>query len=429
MQFEAARLLLNQYGTNEGRRAVGQLHPRVVDGITRYAEFESARKSHNEIIHLNATLVRLLGDSMLGKSETLREQLTNSYRRAEELTYPAKLAHREVSHALIGVTKSIDLQTMHEEQLEALDDLARTSDETAVSLHRELLTKFKIALKASDANRTKKIGQAYEVFSEFWVYRRLRDCMTLSKIPEQATPTPDFRCQLGGRDFFIEVKAPDIAGGELHHAELLEQATDGQIDLEAQHKAGKHVAITTSEIAPFQSPSDKSYSGSDFTYAIRTIRDRSRTLFKTKQFSAGPTFALMVLDRYPIPGRRRAILPEYHVGGMYSGLPDDRQSGVLWQAAFGADGTQIHNVDSAKRTLTGVPFMRDPHSPFPGVGFLTLQTFHHDVPAGKAECWGLLARDADRPTGWLITDTEAVLNAVCDVWNDGEDTRPRWVDD
>jgi hypothetical protein len=113
---------------------------------------------------------------------------------------------------------------------------------------------------------------------------------------------------------------------------------------------------------------------------------------------------------------------------MWSDLPDDRQSGVVWQAAFGAPGNEIHNLYLPKRILSGTPFMRDSGSPFPGVAFVIMKTIHSGSPVGTTECWGLLDRKANLPVGWTMADTSMVLDAVCDVWNDDEDNRPKWHD-
>jgi hypothetical protein len=136
---------------------------------------------------------------------------------------------------------------------------------------------------------------------------------------------------------------------------------------------------------------------------------------------------LMFIDRYPV-GNRRAILPDHKVGGMWSALPDDRQSGIVWQAAFGTPGTEIHNLYHPKRPLLGTPFMRDAASPFPGIAFVTMTTVHSGSPAGTTECWGLLDRHGSLPGEWLLADTAMILNAMCEVWNDDEDSRPKWQD-
>jgi hypothetical protein len=303
------------------------------------------------------------------------------------------------------------------------------TDDGAAVLHRNLLDKLHIAQEATDAALTRSLAQAFEAFGEAWAYRRLSRCLKISTIPEGDEPGPDFRCELDGRDFFVELKTPDIVSGDLHHEQMMKAATEAQIDLDEQVRSGKRVAMVAGCIDPFRKPGDASYDPTDLTLPIKTLRDRVRASFEASQFSLGPTFALMFVARYPIPGNRRAILPDYKVGGMWASVPDDRQSGVIWQAGFGQAGTVIRNLTEPKHTLSGTPFLLDPGRPFPGAAFIAMKEIHEGSAVGTTECWGLLDRKGTQPKGWHVNDSEAVLNAVCDVWNDGEDSRPKWQDE
>jgi hypothetical protein len=425
-EFQAARLYMEVTKQPEGRRAIGRLYPNVLDAIARHAEAKAKTDPHGEIQHLVAKLVQVIGDPLLLSSHDLQSEVRITYDRAESLALPAAVAYRQLCHRLHGVSSSLHLQSMHGDQMELLDRLADI-DAGARALHKELLLKFDLAAASTDAELPRKLAQAFETFGEFWVYRRLSNIMTIEKVSEGSTSTPDFRCSLNGRDFFIEVKSPDIVDGDAHHAELMREATEVEIKLDQQVRSGQGISSATSVIAPFQKLGDKKYDGGDRRFAISTLRDRARTLFKPKQFSAGPTVALMFIDRYPV-GDRRAILPDYKVGGMWSALPDDRQSGIVWQAAFGTPSTEIHNLFYPKLPLLGTPFMRDAASPFPGIGFVTMTTIHSGSPAGTTECWGLLDRQGSLPSGWLLADTAMILNAMCEVWNDDKDRRPKWQD-
>ncbi len=425
-KFEAARLYMEVTREPDGRRALGRLYPNILDAVARHAEAKAKDDPYGEIGHLTAKLIRLIGDPRIVSSADLQAEVRIAYDRAEAIALPASVAYRQLRHRLHSVTSSYHLESMHLEQMELLDSLA-DNDVKSKPLHRELLLKFDLAAQASDSDLPRKLAQAFEAFGEFWVYRRLCNCIKIEKVTEGATPSPDFQCSLNGRQFFIEVKSPDIVDGEAHHAELMKAATAVEIELDQKVRSGRRVSSVMSETAPFKRLGANDYDGGDLRHAIMTLRERARSLYKSKQFLSGPTFALMFADRYPL-GNRRAILSEHKVGGMWSELPDDRQSGIVWQAAFGAPGTEIHNLNLPKRSLSGTPFMRDPGSPFPGVGFLTVSTIHSGSPTGNAECWGLLDRQASLPQGWHATDTATVLDAVSDVWNDDEDKRPKWHD-
>jgi hypothetical protein len=411
----------------ESRRTLRHLDPRVLDDIARIASLKAIRDPHDELAFLNGTLIRHLGEVRLVSSVDLQDQLKIAYERAELLAMPSAVGYRGLCHRLLGVTSSFHLQSMGIDQMRVLDELA-LNDAAAATLHRELLLKLQIATQATDAELTRKLAQLFETFSEFWVYRRLRECVTITKIAEGDDPSPDFQCALGGRDFFIEVKAPDIVGGDLHHAQLMKEATEAAIELDNQVRAGRRVASVASSITPFSKVGDQNHDAEDLTPAISTIRERARTLFTTRQFSHGPTFALMFLERFAVPSNRRSILPDYKVGGMWTALPDDRQSGVLWQAAFGLAGSTIHNLNTPKRTLTGTPFLLDSGSPFPGLGLLAVSEIHSGSSVGTTECWGLINPYAPAAGNWQAADTVAVLNALCDVWNDKDDSRPKWQD-
>jgi hypothetical protein len=351
------------------------------------------------------------------------------YDRAESLAYPAGVGYRGLCHWLYGVTSSFHLQSMTLAQMQILDELTVT-DEGADILHRALLEKLRVAEEATDTQIVRRFAQVFEAFVEAWAYRRLRKCVRVSKIREGSGEARlDFRCELNGREFFVEVKGPDIVDGDFHHEELMRASTEAQIDLDAQVRSGERIAMAVHSVDPFGKFKDEHYDASDLTVAIATLRERARNLFEVRQFSLGPTFALMCVDRYAIPGNRRAILPDYRVGGIWDRIPDNRQSGVIWQASFGEAGTVIHNLNSPKRVLDGTPFLVDSGSPFPGVGFIAMAEMHSGAPAGTTECWGLLDRKRAQAEGWSLGESEMVLDAVCDVWNDGDDSRPKWQDE
>jgi hypothetical protein len=422
-KFEAGRAYLELAEMAGGLTVLAGVDPCVLDGIAKISAVKPKTKRYEDLVEHNAALVLALRDTQFRSSEQLQRRFRETYDRAESLAYPAAVGYRDLCQRLHGVTSSFHLESMTLAQMRLLDELV-VADEGADILHRMLLDKLEIARRATDEQLIRRLAQVFETFVEAWAYRRLRNCLSVSKIQESSDdPRPDFQCELNGREFFVEVKAPDVVDGDLHHEELMRTSTEAQIDLDNQLRSGERIAMAVHTVDPFRKLSDQHYDATDLTAAIATLRDRARNLFRVRQFSSGPTFALMCIDRYPIPGNRRAILPEYRLGGVWARSGRDRQSGVIWQAGFGQAGTVIYNLHSPDRVLTGTPFLLDP-----GVAFIAMAEMHSGAPAGTTECWGLLDRERPQPQGWSVGDCEAVLNAVCDVWNDGGDSRPKYQD-
>lgn len=428
-QSDSARAYMDLTTNLPGRQAVLNLVPDVLDSIARIATLKSKTNPHAELVELDASLHRQLRNEDLVSSSDAQHNLRMTYFRAEQLALPASVIYRDLRHRLQGVTSSFHLDQIGLSRMQALDELA-AGDEHAAVMHKQVMSQLTVARDAVDCELPQKLSRVFEAFSEMWAYRHLKERLNILKVPEsvKGQQTPDFKCELDGREFYIEVKAPDIVDGNIHHKRLMEEAMNAQIELEGLLRAGSRVASAARIISPFGNASGTLNDYDDLTVAIEVVRKRARSAYGAGQFSSGPTFALMVLDRYPIPGNRQCILPDYHVGGMWADAPDDRQSGILWQAAFGTAGNTIHNLTAEKKALMGEPFMRDVGRHFPGVGFIGMNEIDR-FAGGKTECWGLLDRSARLPAGWDVSDSEAVLDAVCDVWNDDADSRPKWQDE
>src|ERR1700730_12256208 len=95
-KFEAARAYMDLMETLAGRHAVRSLYLQVLDGIKKIAVAKSKNEPHGELVHLIATLERLLRDTQLLCSDELQRSLLNAYERAESLAFPAAVAYRDL---------------------------------------------------------------------------------------------------------------------------------------------------------------------------------------------------------------------------------------------------------------------------------------------------------------------------------------------
>jgi hypothetical protein len=223
-----------------------------------------------------------------------------------------------------------------------------------------------------------KVGQldviAYSQFFEIYgeavtlQFLRSRAGLKTERVPEAREGRPDFRCELeSGRAFHIEVKSLDAVGGEFRQREMMEDALDVKIDLEAQLNSGKGVALTTTEVAPYKGVgATAGYDWRSLITVVDTLRNKCRQAFKSSQFTLGPTFALALLDRLILPGGAHALAP-YYYEPIHSGACI---SGVLWHASYGKIGTPIFRICEfeGKPTLEGHlasdGLFTDPHRAF-----------------------------------------------------------------
>ena len=214
--------------------------------------------------------------------------------------------------------------------------------------------------------------------------------------------------------FYIEVKSLDVVSGEFRQREMMEDALDAKIDLEAQLNSGKRVAFATSDVAPYRGVgATAGYDWRSLITVVDTLRNKCRQAFKSSQFTLGPTFALALLDRLVLPGGVNALAPYYyepiHGGACISG--------VLWHASYGKIGTPIFRIcefegkPTFEGHLTSDGLFTEPHQSFPAVGLITL-----DGHMERRVAYGVAA--PNKSEGWSGDLTEEVLRVVCDAQND-----------
>jgi hypothetical protein len=211
------------------------------------------------------------------------------------------------------------------------------------------------------------------------------------------------------------VKSLDIVSGEFRHREMMDDALDVQVELEARRKEGRRVSFAEGTIDPYRALGQtEGYDPRSLKLTIDTLREKCRTAFKPSQFELGPTFALAVVDRLVLPGGRHALAP-YYYEPFHSGCC---VSGVLWHAAYGRVGTPIFRLPDfeGKPTLEAhlatEGLYADSHLAFCGEGLIVL-----DTHCGQRVAYGLASPLAS-PEPWSSDLTERVLRLICNAQND-----------
>jgi hypothetical protein len=265
-------------------------------------------------------------------------------------------------------------------------------------------------------------NQLFEIYSEAMVLHFLRGRGIATTRIVDTLSAPDFRCEpKDGRPFFVEVKALDIVGGAIRHKQIMEEGLAPHIEIERQQRAGRRVAIAESEIAPYRKPfDDADYDAYSTKRVIDTLREKCQQAFKASQFERGPTFALVVADRLILNGGKSDLAPFYYSEHGSSGACI---SGVIWQAAFGTEGTPVlrcpefEGKPSVEGHLDKPGLYVDSGRQFPGKGLVVLQK------SGRRRLSHGLQAPTVESDDWSDEDSEAALHSMCDAWNDQENTR------
>lgn len=386
----------------------------VLDGIATIATVAK----NVQVAALHGRLLTLLGDPNLAASDQLRDDFKKEYEKAQAIVFPAATAFVAHSQALTAWTRNHNLVTTDLNRLRNIDLKAHTDPAFA-----EYVDKMVAILPAlTAAPDVTRYSQFFELYSEALVLEFLRSKVKTKKIPEQAGKTPDFQCELeDGRTFYVEVKTLDIVGGALRHDEVMFDAIDQAVSLDAQIAEGAAVAIAEGETAPYKRAGEKdTYDPNSLLRVIDTLRDKCWQAFKAGQFAMGPTFALAVTDRLIVPGGRCALAPYYFD-------PYDAGycvSGVLWHSVFGKQGSLILRLPdfpgaaSIEGDLSTPGIFVDEGRSFPGIGLITLSRSRDGDSA-----LGLYPKGSAAIGTWTVADTQEALAAICDAYNDDFNAR------
>lgn len=280
------------------------------------------------------------------------------------------------------------------------------------------------------------IADAFTVYGEALVYQMLKqrggDRLTIKKIKESETSSPDFACSLEvdlptprTLEFFIEVKTFDIVNAPQRAPQMLDEGMEAEIVIDEQQSKGTSVAIAVSRLAPHEPYSySADYDPRSIQSVIDTLCSKAVSAFKSDQFRSGPTFALVSLPRLPLHRQGvNALAPVYYDPYMGGSCV----SGVLWHLAFGRVGSPVYfwpefeGAGSRDTDLQRNGFLVCEQAP-EAAGLLILW---HDQGYRLDGLYDQRWNNKDR--SWSNVETETVFNLLCDNINDRENSMAHMV--
>lgn len=391
---------------------LGEISEAIIDGI----EARAGKDPASRIAALHRDLISLLQLRDLHRRPDDLKRAREVYHEARKLTFPADAAFLKHSQELSGLTTNASLLAVERDVLLDIDLLAH-DDATFATFVRDMVAKLDQVKSAPDAIA---YSQFFEIYAEAMVLRYLRGRGIPTKRIADSKSAPDFECELEhGRPYFIEVKALEIVDGQFRHKEIMDDGLKPNIELERQIAEGKQVAMATDELAPYRKAFGVGdYDPSSLKLVIDTFREKCRQAFKPSQFKRGPTFALIVADRLILDGWSSALTP-YYFDEHFSACV----SGVIWNAVFGPVGAPVlrrpefEGKPNVEGYLDSPGLYADATCPFPGLGLVVLQR-----SSSQRLSYGLKA-PVDEGDAWGSDDSEEALGAMCDAWNDRENSR------
>ena len=402
--------------TKQARKHIlGDVSITVLEGIDSFANknpgsvADKMRTKMLEVISSHTSVV----------DEQAESYFKNYYEQAYDDVYPAIRAYILACHPVNDISESHSLSSIDLEMLRVIDTDAN-EDGVLDDFRKELIARLEECKTTDDVI---SYSQAFEVYGEIVVYLYLtqRGLLTERLSERPGKGTPDFKCKWhNGKHFFVEVKSFDVVGGEFRNREMMENALDAKVELEEQIIAGKRIALATNEIDPYRkSGKQDKYDPFSLIRVIETLRDKSLTAFKNKQFKDGPTFALVLADRLVLPGGRFALSPYYYDNYDEGAIV----SGVMWHMAYGRPGTPIFRhpdfpgAPSLEGHLDEFGIFVDKERLFPSPGLIIL---HREQSSHVG--YGLANPLYPGGENWTVDDTTGVLNVVCDYQNDEDNS-------
>lgn len=205
---------------------------------------------------------------------------------------------------------------------------------------------FKEAVLAIDVLATKVVkdiedyGSLMEItnlYAEAYILSKLRSMLSIKKIPETSSKTPDFKVKFRDGDLYIELKSLNMFEGGLKHKKIMHDGLDRKIDIENQISKGEQVGFAEQEIQPYK-VDNKDYDPRSPRMVIEALIDKISQNIKADQYALGDTILLVDLSsQLPI-----LSLPYQSIQTKFFDVDlNAHVSGELWSVAFGKVGDDI----------------------------------------------------------------------------------------
>lgn len=395
---------------------IGHVTTEVLEGIEEFTESNPG----SPVANWHKEMMQTIGPGSTAGDPQIVSRFSGLYEQAYDAVFPATRAYLKIRRAVDEISSSHSLNAIDLAVLRGFDLEAHRTD-TLRTFRQQLISRLN-GITDADGYDVVVLSQLFEIYGEVVAYLFLRKRLKTARLAERkGKKTPDFECKLpDGKTFFVEVKSLDVVDGDWKNREMMEDALDKRVELQEQVNEGKPVATTITEIEPYRKHGEtKTYDPRSLIRAIDTLREKSLQAFKTGQFEDGPTFALAITDRLLLPCGKFDLAPYYYAKGGIA-------SGVLWHMAYGCLGTPIFRLPefAGARSLEGhldkFGLFTDETRPFPVPGLVVL-----DRRQCEHAAFGLSNDRYDRCGSWSIDDTETVLRALCDRWND-RDSSQSW---
>ncbi len=215
-----------------------------------------------------------------------------------------------------------------------------------MELESEQNKSFKEALSQIDklADKALKNVEDYNslteiknIYSEIYILSKLQSLLSINKIPETDSKTPDYKVRFRGEDIYIELKSLNMLGGNLKHKDIMNDSLDTKIVAEEQIKDGSNVGMGIQVIQPYLSH-NKVYDHSSPKLVIESLIDKINQNIKEQQYSLGDTILLIDLsDQLPLISKPSEAIQEHY----FDDVGNTNVSGELWNVAFGKLDDQI----------------------------------------------------------------------------------------
>ena len=396
-------------------KLMDHVSPAVLDGIESFA----INNPDSAVARMREEMLQAFAPDVPAGDPGAVARFSDLHKNASDLVFPATGAFLRACHDLNAYSSSHSLYSIDLDTLQAVD-LEAHDHPIVDSFRNDLKSRLE---KISGIDDVTAYSQAFETYGEIIAYLFLRERVPTKTVRVRGgAQTPDFECEPeDGKKFRVEVKTFDIAGGDARKLDMLNDGLDAKVELEEQVKQGKTVSSAISEIAPFRRAGEtKTYDPRSLIRVVDTLREKSLQSFKVGQFAEGPTLALAIVDRLPLPGGKLALAPYYYAHTNDHSIV----SGVLWHMAYGRCGTPIFRVpdfpgaDSLEGHLDRFGLFVDETRPFSGPALIVL---HREERERRA--YGLVNRAYLDDNDWSIDDTHDTLVRLCHHWNDEEASR------